>query len=86
MFRKIIFELWYNRPWKYIPDVVKSMKKYPYTKNKKFFYWVKAHLYLNWVTPSPSIELIKIQKVYSAFMLEQLYGTAIINPKSEYRL
>lgn len=86
MLRKIVVELWYNRPWRYIPDVVKSMKKYPYTKNKKFFRWLKAHLYLNWVTPSPSKEFQKANEDYGAYMLEQRYGTIIINPKPEYRL
>lgn len=64
MFRKIIFELWYNRPWRYIPAVIKCMKKYPYTKNKKFFRWLKAHLYLNWVLSSPSKEFLKVNEYY----------------------
>lgn len=43
-------ELWWNRPWKYIPSVIRFMKDYPFQKSKghKFRIWLRNCFYLNW--------------------------------------
>lgn len=41
-------ELWWNRPWKYIPAVVRFVKDYPFRKGMKFRVWVRNAFYLNW--------------------------------------
>ena len=43
-------ELWWNRPWVYIPEVIRFMKDYPFQKSKghKFRIWLRNCLYLNW--------------------------------------
>lgn len=46
--RNRIKELWRNRPWKYIPDVIRFMKKYPLTKKGKLLIWLRNAFYLNW--------------------------------------
>jgi hypothetical protein len=47
---KILGELWRNRPWRYIPTVVRFMREHPYTggKNCHFRIWLRNALYLNW--------------------------------------
>lgn len=46
--RNYLKELWMNRPWKYIPDVVAFMRQYPLTKSGKFRIWLRNCFYLNW--------------------------------------
>jgi len=42
-------ELWYNRPWKYIPEVIRFIKNYPFDKYKgNFLIWFRNCLYVNW--------------------------------------
>lgn len=42
-------ELWWNRPWVYIPDVVQYMKDYPFKRNRdNFRIWLRNCLYINW--------------------------------------
>lgn len=42
-------ELWWNRPWVYIPDVLRYMKRYPYNRKYHFFWkWLRNCLYVNW--------------------------------------
>jgi hypothetical protein len=43
-----IKELWINRPWVYIPAVIRFMRKYPLTKDGKFKIWIRNCFYLNW--------------------------------------
>lgn len=45
---RILVELWRNRPWVYIPAVVRFMRECPLTKNGKFRIWFRNALYLNW--------------------------------------
>lgn len=46
--RNRIKELWWNRPWVYIPAVIHHMKRYPLTKKGKFIIWIRNCFYLNW--------------------------------------
>lgn len=46
--RNYLKELWLNRPWVYIPDVISFMRDFPLTKNEKFFIWIRNCFYLNW--------------------------------------
>lgn len=49
MKRDYLKELWRNRPWVYIPDVVRFMKAYPYNKKTDYFFvWLRNCLYCNW--------------------------------------
>lgn len=49
--RSYLTELWWNRPWKYIPDVVRYMKWRPYRKERDDFWkYVRNCLYINWQT------------------------------------
>ena len=42
-------ELWLNRPWVYIQEVVRFMRKYPYKKKTEYFLvWLRNCFYLNW--------------------------------------
>lgn len=44
-------ELWWNRPWVYIPAVIRWMKWCPFKKDApcaKFRIWLRNCLYLNW--------------------------------------
>lgn len=44
-------ELWLNRPWKYIPEVIRMMKLLPFKKDSpraKFRVWLRNMLYLAW--------------------------------------
>ena len=44
-------ELWQNRPWVYIPEVVRYMRKYPYHKKTDYFWgWLRNCFYLNWMS------------------------------------
>lgn len=44
-------ELWWNRPWVYIPEVVRFMWEYPYHKKTGYFWrWLWNCFYLNWQT------------------------------------
>lgn len=43
-----IKELWSNRPWVYIPAVIRFMRKYPLTKDGNFKIWIRNCFYLNW--------------------------------------
>lgn len=47
---KYLTELWWNRPWVYIPAVIRFMKDYPYRRDKghKFWTWLRNCLYINW--------------------------------------
>ena len=54
---KILVELWRNRPWKYIPAVVRFMRENPYITRENIFItvktvpfriWFRNALYLNW--------------------------------------
>ena len=46
----ILKELWWNRPTKYIPEVVWYVKNYPYHRRSggKFWIWLRNCLYLSW--------------------------------------
>lgn len=47
--RNYLKELWINRPWKYIPEVVRFMKDYPFKKGRdNFRIWFRNCLYVNW--------------------------------------
>lgn len=47
--RDILKELWPNRPWVYIPEVVKFMRQYPYNRKTDYFkIWLRNCFYLNW--------------------------------------
>lgn len=46
--RNRLKELWVNRPWVYIPEVIRFMKRYPLKKNSKFFVWLRNCFYINW--------------------------------------
>lgn len=49
MKRDYLKELWINRPWVYIPEVVRFMRDYPYKKRYEYFWiWLRNCLYLNW--------------------------------------
>ena len=41
-------ELWWNRPWVYIPAVASFMKSYPLRRGDKFRVWIRNCFYLNW--------------------------------------
>ena len=41
-------ELWMNRPWKYLTDVIRFMKRYPLKKKEHFRIWLRNCFYLNW--------------------------------------
>lgn len=46
-------ELWLNRPWKFIPEVVLMMKTCPFKKDSpraRFGIWLRNMLYLSWNT------------------------------------
>lgn len=46
-------ELWWNRPWKYIPEVILMMKCFPWKKdspNDKYRIWLRNMLYMSWQT------------------------------------
>lgn len=45
-------ELWWNRPTKYIPEVIKMMQWNPYRRSatSKFRIWFRNMLYLSWQT------------------------------------
>ena len=46
-------ELWWNRPWKFIPAVVRMMKLLPFKKDSpraKFRIWLRNMLYMSWQT------------------------------------
>lgn len=46
-------ELWWNRPWKFIPEVVRLMKVCPFKKDSpraRFRIWLRNMLYLSWQT------------------------------------
>lgn len=45
---KILKELWYNRPWVYLPEVFRFMKKYPLEDRRKLKTWLRNCFYLNW--------------------------------------
>jgi hypothetical protein len=46
--RNYLKELWWNRPWVYIPDVILFMKKYPFQKGRRFRVWLRNCLCVNW--------------------------------------
>lgn len=43
-------ELWWNRPWVYIPEVIRSMKSHPFRRGDhgNFCLWLRNMFYLNW--------------------------------------
>lgn len=41
-------ELWLNRPWVYIPAVIRFMRDYPCRKGARFWIWLRNCLYINW--------------------------------------
>lgn len=41
-------ELWWNRPWVYIPAVIGFMRDYPLKRKDKVFIWLRNCFYLNW--------------------------------------
>lgn len=46
-------ELWWNRPTKFIPEVIRMMKWLPFKKDSpraKFRIWLRNMLYLSWQT------------------------------------
>ena len=45
-------ELWWNRPTKYIPEVIKLMQMNPFGRSAtaKFRLWFRNMLYLSWQT------------------------------------
>lgn len=46
--RNYLKELWWNRPWVYIPNVIQFMKEYPFRKGHRFRVWLRNCLYVNW--------------------------------------
>lgn len=47
--RARVKELWLNRPWVYIPAVIKYMIDFPYKPGRDIFsIWLRNCLYLNW--------------------------------------
>ena len=48
MKHNVVKELWYNRPWVYIPAVIRFMKKYPFKRGNVFKFWIRNCFYLNW--------------------------------------
>lgn len=48
MRRDILKELWWNRPMKFIPEVIDSIKKCPYEKGGNLIHYIRNMLYLNW--------------------------------------
>lgn len=46
--RNVIRELWRNRPWVFIPEVIKFMKRYPFKKGDNFKIWIRNCFYCNW--------------------------------------
>ena len=48
--RNYIKELWWNRPWVYLPSVWRFMKQYPISlkKGDKLRIWIRNCFYLNW--------------------------------------
>ena len=48
--RKWIRELWLNRPWVYIPELVRLMKLCPYRKEHEYFLpWLRQTLSACWI-------------------------------------
>ena len=47
---RVLIELWRNRPWVYIPEVIRFVKKYPYKKEEgsKLRIYIRNVIYLNW--------------------------------------
>lgn len=47
--RNYLKEIWLNRPWVYIPDVVWFMRRFPYNRNTDYFWvWLRNCLFCNW--------------------------------------
>lgn len=46
--RNVLKELWWNRPWVYLPNVFRFMQEYPLGKNGIFRVWLRNCFYLNW--------------------------------------
>ena len=49
----VLKELWWNRPSKFIPEVIRMMKLFPFKKDSpraKFRIWLRNTLYLSWQT------------------------------------
>lgn len=47
--RNYLKELWINRPWIFIPDVIRFMRKFPYRRKTCYFWrWLRNCLYCNW--------------------------------------
>lgn len=45
--RCYVRELWRNRLWKYFPDVIRYMKRFP-LGDGNFKIWLRNCLYVNW--------------------------------------
>ncbi len=46
-------EIWWNTPWKFIPEVIRMMKQMPFNRKSpraKFRIWLRNMLYLSWQT------------------------------------
>ena len=42
-------ELWWNRPWVYIPEVIRFIRRYPPKWGRtKWKVWIRNVFYLNW--------------------------------------
>ena len=50
--RNRLKELWWNRPWVYIQEVIRMMKIIPWSNSSgaKFRIWFRNVLYLSWQT------------------------------------
>lgn len=48
MRRNILKELWWNRPTKFIPEVIDTVKRHPYEKDGNFKVYIRNILYINW--------------------------------------
>lgn len=44
----LLKELWWNRPWVYIPAVIKFMRDFPLKRKEHLFIWLQNCFYLNW--------------------------------------
>lgn len=58
----VLKELWWNRPWVYIPAVIRTMKPAPWKKKTPYFKfrtWIRNVCYINWQT---CLEEVPIEK------------------------
>lgn len=60
--RNYIKELWWNRPWVFIPGLIRTMKLLPWEKKSpqsKFRIWLRNMFYLSWQTCLEKVDEVK---------------------------